>query len=158
MVTAVPVERKESGVNDRAQCAAEIGSSPVGRGGQPWLYTRWCWNWNCDIRAEKWNSIPTTYSDWKNKQSGLYLTDSCSAASIYIESPRLERTSVLIQSNYHHHFLTKLCPSMQASKWFLNTSRNGDATTSLGNPFQCVTTLLENKWLLIPDLNLPCHR
>jgi len=30
------------------------------------------------------------------------------------------------------------------SKWFLNTSRDGDSTTSLGGLFQCLTALSEN--------------
>ncbi len=40
------------------------------------------------------------------------------------------------------------------SKCFLNTSRVGDFTTSLGSPFQCPTTLLENKLLLMSSLKL----
>lgn len=41
------------------------------------------------------------------------------------------------------------------SKISLNIPRDGDATTSLSNLFQCLTTLSENKFLLISNLNLP---
>ena len=41
------------------------------------------------------------------------------------------------------------------SKRFLNTSRDGDSTTSLGSPFQCLTTLPVKKFFLISSLNLP---
>ena len=38
----------------------------------------------------------------------------------------------------------------------LDTSRDGASTTSLGNLFQCVTTLCVKNFLLISYLNLPC--
>ena len=38
----------------------------------------------------------------------------------------------------------------------LNASRDGASTTSLGNLFQCVTTLCVKNFLLISYLNLPC--
>jgi len=41
------------------------------------------------------------------------------------------------------------------SKWFLNASRDGDSATSLGSPFQCLTTLSVKTFLLITNLNLP---
>ena len=41
------------------------------------------------------------------------------------------------------------------SKWFLNTPRDGDSTTTLGSPFQCLTTLSIKKFFLISSLNLP---
>ena len=37
-----------------------------------------------------------------------------------------------------------------------NASRDGASTTSLGNLFQCVTTLWVKNFLLISYLNLPC--
>ncbi|EMP34023.1 Methylmalonyl-CoA mutase, partial [Chelonia mydas] len=37
----------------------------------------------------------------------------------------------------------------------LKTSKEGDSTTSLGNAFQCFTTLLVKKFFLISNLNLP---
>ena len=40
------------------------------------------------------------------------------------------------------------------SKWFLNTSMDGDSTTSLGSLFQCLTTLSVKKCFLISNLNL----
>ena len=45
-------------------------------------------------------------------------------------------------------------PLRTTSKCFLNTSRVGDSTTSLGSLFKCLTTLSE-KFLLISNLNLP---
>ena len=41
------------------------------------------------------------------------------------------------------------------SKQFLNTSRDGDSTTSLRSLFQCLTTLSVKKFFLISNLNLP---
>ena len=38
----------------------------------------------------------------------------------------------------------------------LNASRDGASTTSLGNLFQCITTLWVKKFLLISNWNLPC--
>ena len=56
---------------------------------------------------------------------------------------------------------TPPCPLTMAlsarSPWFLNTSREGDCATSLGSPFQCLTTLSEKKCFLISNLNLPWH-
>ena len=43
------------------------------------------------------------------------------------------------------------------SKQILNTSRDGDPTTSLGSPFQYLTTPSVKKCFLIPNLNLPWH-
>ena len=37
----------------------------------------------------------------------------------------------------------------------LNASRNGASTTSMGNSFQCFTTLCVKNFLLISNLNLP---
>ena len=41
------------------------------------------------------------------------------------------------------------------SKRFLNTSRDGDSTTSLESLFQCLTTLSVKKFFLIFNLKLP---
>ena len=38
----------------------------------------------------------------------------------------------------------------------LNASRDGASTASLGNMFQCLTTLWVKNFLLISKLNLPC--
>ena len=38
----------------------------------------------------------------------------------------------------------------------LNASRDGASTASLGNLFQCVTTLCVKNFLLTSNLNLPC--
>ena len=40
-------------------------------------------------------------------------------------------------------------------KHFFNTSRDGNSTMSLGSLFQCLTTLLEKKFFLTSNLNLP---
>ena len=42
------------------------------------------------------------------------------------------------------------------SRLAMNASRDGASTVSLGNLFQCVTTLSERNLLLISNLNLPC--
>ena len=44
------------------------------------------------------------------------------------------------------------------SKRSLNTTRVGDSTTSLGSPFQCLTTLSEKHYFLTSSLNLPWRR
>ena len=41
------------------------------------------------------------------------------------------------------------------SKRFLNASKDGDSTTSLGSLFQCLTILSVKKFFLISNLNLP---
>jgi len=38
----------------------------------------------------------------------------------------------------------------------LNAARDGASTTSLGNLFQCFTTLCVKNFFLISNLNLPC--
>ena len=43
------------------------------------------------------------------------------------------------------------------SKRLLNTCRDGDSTTSLGSPSQCLTTPYRKKCFLISNLNLPWH-
>ena len=43
------------------------------------------------------------------------------------------------------------------SKQFLNTSRDGDSTTSVWSLFQCLTTLFVKKCFLISNLNLSWH-
>jgi len=47
------------------------------------------------------------------------------------------------------------CKHDGRTRHFLNSSRNGDSITSLGSPFQYLTTLLEKKFFLISNLNLP---
>ncbi|KAK4828298.1 hypothetical protein QYF61_024963, partial [Mycteria americana] len=60
------------------------------------------------------------------------------------ESYRLEKTFKIIESNHkpntakNHHYTMSLSTS---SKRPLNTSRDGDSTTSLGSLFQCLITL-----------------
>ncbi|KAK4819628.1 hypothetical protein QYF61_008848 [Mycteria americana] len=51
-----------------------------------------------------------------------------------------------------HHYTMSLSTS---SKRLLNTSRDGDSTTSLGSLFQCLITLSVKKNFLISSLNLP---
>ena len=45
--------------------------------------------------------------------------------------------------------------SEQLSRRFLNTTWEGDSTTALGRPCQCLTILGEKKIFRIPSLNLP---
>ena len=66
-----------------------------------------------------------------------------------IDSPRLEKTSKIIQSNCTpitsiSHYAMSLTTT---TKCFLNTSNVDDSTTSLGNLFQHLTTLSENYFL-----------
>ena len=49
---------------------------------------------------------------------------------------------------------TKPCPLSATSPHFLNTSRDNDSSTSLGSPFQSLTTLSEKKFVLISYLEL----
>ncbi|KAK4815219.1 hypothetical protein QYF61_022866 [Mycteria americana] len=68
------------------------------------------------------------------------------------ESYRLEKTFKIIESNHkpntakNHHYTMSLSTS---SKRPLNTSRDGDSTTSLGSLFQCLITLSVKKNFLI---------
>lgn len=43
------------------------------------------------------------------------------------------------------------------SSQFLNASRGGDSTTSMGIPFQCLTTLSVEKFFLMSNLNHPWY-
>ena len=63
-----------------------------------------------------------------------------------IESLRLEETSKITPT--HPTMSTDSVTSPQ----FLNTSRDNDPTTSLGSPFQCITTPSKKKVLLISNL------
>ena len=72
------------------------------------------------------------------------------------ESPRLEKTSKIIQFNSPP--ITNITMSLSAtSEHFLNTSRDSVSSTSLGSPFQCLNTLLEKNLFLTSSLNLPWH-
>ena len=66
----------------------------------------------------------------------------------------LEKASTVTKSN-HQPILTMSTNMVLSatSEHFLNTSRDRVSTTSLGSPFQCLTTLLE-KFFLISTLNL----
>ncbi|KAK4830710.1 hypothetical protein QYF61_012970 [Mycteria americana] len=74
-----------------------------------------------------------------------------------IESFRLEKTFKIMKSN---RTLTLPSPPLSlflgtTSTYLLNTSRDGDSTTSLGSLFQCLITLSVKKFSLISSLNLP---
>jgi len=62
----------------------------------------------------------------------------------------------IVQSD---HKSTPPCPltvSLSAtSTWFLNTSRDGDPTATLSSLCHCLSTLSEQKFFLISNLNLP---
>ena len=51
--------------------------------------------------------------------------------------------------------LLPILPSVPQSTQFLNATRDGDSTTSLGSPFQHLNTLSEKKFFLLSNLNLP---
>jgi len=74
-----------------------------------------------------------------------------------MESLRLEETSKIIESNRQPNTTmpAKPCPEVPYLHVFLNTSSDGDSTTSLGSLFQYLTTLSIKKFFLISDLNLP---
>lgn len=73
-----------------------------------------------------------------------------------MESHRWDRTPEVIPSSLEPstNELSMLLGS--AGMQLLGTPRDGDPTTALGNPFQCHTALPVRKYLLIPNLNLPC--
>jgi len=77
-----------------------------------------------------------------------------------IESPRLEKTSRT--SNSNHPLITNISHKTMflstTSKHFSSTSRDGDSTASLDSLFQHLTTLLEKKYFLTSNLNLPRHK
>jgi len=52
-----------------------------------------------------------------------------------------------------HHSLIRLPKAL--SRLALNVSRGGASTTSLGNLFQCLTTLTVEDFFLMSNLNLP---
>ena len=75
----------------------------------------------------------------------------------FIEWPGLKRTTVIILFQlpcYVQDCQTRL--PRATSSLALNACRDGASTTSLGNLFQCVTTLCVKNLLLISNLNLPC--
>ena len=57
---------------------------------------------------------------------------------------------------YQYHPLNHV-PKHHVQPFLKNPQSYGDATTSLGNPFQCLTALSEKKCLLISNLNFPMH-
>ena len=61
----------------------------------------------------------------------------------------------LVQLSTHHQYHPLTVPLSTTSPQLLNTSRDGDSTTSLGGLFHCPTSLSENKCFLISNLNLP---
>ena len=64
-----------------------------------------------------------------------------------LESPRLEKTSKIIQSTYHLYFPLNHVPQSN----ILNTSRDCDSTTFLGSPFQHLTILSEKYFNVQPE-------
>jgi len=74
-----------------------------------------------------------------------------------IESLWLEKISKIMKSNHQPNTTmpTKQCPEVPYLHVFLNTSRDGDSTTSPGSLFQCLTALSVKNFFLISDLHLP---
>ncbi|KAJ7396881.1 hypothetical protein BTVI_140557 [Pitangus sulphuratus] len=82
------------------------------------------------------------------EEFGYGMVLSCS-----IHNHSLEKPSKILESN--------LClnPTMSlsaTSRPFLDTSRDGDSTISLGSPCQCLTVLSRKKFLLMSNLNHSC--
>ena len=83
-----------------------------------------------------------------------------SVAPDYIEWPGLKRITTIIwfqppatcRVTNHQTRLPRATSSLA-----LNASRDGASTASLGNLFQCVTTLWVKNFLLIANLNLPSY-
>jgi len=77
--------------------------------------------------------------------------------NLIIESLRLEKSSKIMKSKGQPNttMTAKPCPEVPHLHVFLNTSRDGDSTTSLGSLFECLTTLSVKKVFLISNLNLP---
>jgi len=73
-----------------------------------------------------------------------------------MDSSRLEKISKIIKYNCQPNttMAAKSCPGVPYLHVFLNTSRDGDSTTSLGILFQFLTTLSVKKFFLISSLNL----
>ena len=74
------------------------------------------------------------------------------------QNHRLEKTSKIIKSNHHPNTTMPTKPKVSrsaSSASFLNTSRDGDSTTSLGSLFQCLATVSVKKFFLISNLNSP---
>lgn len=73
-----------------------------------------------------------------------------------MESCRWDRTPKVVSSSLKPstNELSTLLGS--AGTQLLGTPRDGDPTTALGNPSRCRTALPVRKYLLIPNLNLPC--
>ena len=73
-----------------------------------------------------------------------------------VESVRSDLEDHRVQARPNHPALTNSpITSLRAtSRRLLNTSRDGDSTTSMRSPSQCLTTLSVQKCFLIPNLNL----
>ena len=97
------------------------------------------------LRLEKNMGSGIDFSSWKTKHDHL--------TSNFIESLRLEKTTRIIKSNHQPITTIPSTVSLSAtSTHFLNTSWDGDSTTSLSNPLQYITTP-EKKWFLISSLS-----
>jgi len=74
-----------------------------------------------------------------------------------MESLRLEKTSKIIKSNRQPNTTTpaKPYPEVPHLHVFLNASRDGDSTTTLGSLFQRLTTLSVKNFFLLSNLKLP---
>ena len=90
---------------------------------------------------------------------GSHLPAMCKKNCRIIESPRLEKTSKIIQSN--HAPTTNISLLNHVPQCHISTALNhlqawwGDPTTSLGSPCQRLTALLVKKLFLIPNLKPP---
>jgi len=72
------------------------------------------------------------------------LSEALPTAETIMESLRLEKTTKIIEVN--HQPIPTNHVTQCLSTLFLNTSRDGDSTTSLGSLFQCLTTLSERNF------------
>ena len=125
------------------------------------------WGWKCSLEL---NCSKPLLKQWRLKQvsqdrelSNMPRRESCEfiPSGTYIIELQNHKTGkdpqdhlVPLSSHYHcyHKLLNWSCSN--SSRCLLNTARDSDSTTSLGRPFQCLTTLSEKKFFLISNLNL----
>lgn len=75
----------------------------------------------------------------------------------YYRIVQLEGTLKDLQVQLPDHLRANQKLLRPLSKWLSNTDRHGAATTSLGNLFQCLTTVTVNKFSLLFSLNFPWY-
>ena len=108
-----------------------------------------------EINAIFWKTgviLTSLIFPWTSKQR-----IALSSFGFFKGSVRLERTTRITKSNHSPCTPCPLTTSVSATPiHVLNTSRDGDSTTSLCSLCHCLTALSEKKWFLISNLKLAC--